>query len=108
MKKTAGSTIVLMLLLALGAGAALHACGNDDKRTRTRCETCDPAQIDPDCVDQCKNFCAPGEDCTARCDRECDRCRAELECRVCTTGCTGTVARCAPADEPIVCEDGTF
>ncbi len=109
MKNTAGSTIVLMLLLALAAAFALHACGSShDKRTRERCEVCDPAEIDRHCVDQCKDFCAPGEDCVARCNRECDRCKAELECRACASGCTGSVSRCAPVDEPLVCEDGTF
>ena len=108
MKKTAGLPTVLALVLALVGGIALHACGQDDKRTRERCETCDPAEIDRHCVDQCKDFCAPGEDCTARCNRECDRCRAELECRTCTSGCTGTVSRCAPVDEPLTCEDGEF
>ena len=110
MQKSAGSTIVLMLLLTLVAALALHACGSSssDRRTRERCEVCDPAQIDPGCVDQCKQFCVPGEDCVARCNRECDRCKAELECHACTSGCTGTVSRCAPVDQPLVCEDGTF
>jgi len=91
------------LALVVIVAAAGHGCGtNHDKRDRERCEQCDPAQIDHECVDQCVRFCVPGDpDCA-------DRCKAELECRQCTTGCTGTVARCAPADEPLVCEDGTF
>jgi hypothetical protein len=98
------------LALVVIVAAAAHGCGSShDKRDRERCERCDPAQIDHNCVDQCVPFCVPGDpDCTDRCNRECDRCKAELECRQCTTGCTGTVARCAPADEPLVCEDGTF
>ena len=109
MKKAAGSSIALAVLLALAAAVALHACGSSsDRRTRERCEVCDPAQINPDCLDQCMQFCAAGEDCATRCDRQCDRCKAELECHACTSGCTGTVSRCAPADQPLVCEDGTF
>ncbi|HEY2389139.1 MAG TPA: hypothetical protein VGK30_19475 [Candidatus Binatia bacterium] len=98
------------LVLAVALAAAGHGCGsNNDKRDRERCEQCDPAQINSDCVDQCVRFCvADDPDCTARCNSECDRCKAELACRQCTSDCTGTVARCAPVDEPLVCEDGTF
>ena len=102
--------LVLAIVLALATAIGLVACGNSDKdeRTHERCDVCDPADIDQDCVRQCREFCAAGEDCTARCDRECDVCKAELECRACTTGCTGAVSRCAPGDAPITCEDGQF
>ncbi len=109
MKQTAtfGTVLALVVTMALAFG---HGCGNNDnKRDRERCETCNVDQIDKDCVDQCLRFCAPGEpDCQGRCDRECDRCKAELECRTCTSNCTGTVARCAPVGEPLTCDDGTF
>jgi len=110
MRKIAGFTRVLVLVLAFASGMGIHACGssNNHKRDRERCESCDPAQIDHDCVTECRKFCAAGEDCDARCNRECDRCKAELECRPCSSGCTGTLARCAPAGEPLTCEDGTF
>ncbi len=108
MKKTTGFTTVLAL--ALVAAIGLHACGNNgrDKRQRERCDACDPAEIDQPCVDQCRQLCAEGEDCTTRCTIECDRCKADLECRPCTTSCTGTVSRCAPVDTPLTCEDGQF
>jgi len=98
------------LALAVVLAAAGHGCGNNDnRRDRERCEQCDPAQIDQECVQQCVRFCVPNDpDCTARCNRQCDRCKSELECRQCTNNCTGTVARCAPVDEPLVCQDGTF
>ena len=109
MKRTAGCTVLLALGVALAVAVGPQGCGSGHhKRDRERCEDCDPTQVDSECVDQCFRFCAPGEDCATRCNRECDRCKAELECHACTSGCTGTVLRCAPADEPLVCEDGTF
>jgi hypothetical protein len=105
MRKSA--VLVTLLVLALGVG--LHACGGDeDRRRHERCDSCQTDQIDVDCLDQCRRFCTATEDCDERCNRECDRCKAELECRVCTSDCTGTVARCAPNDEPITCDDGVF
>ena len=110
MQKRSGWTAILALALALTAAIGVHACGGSgsDKRSRERCESCDPAEIDRDCVTECLRFCTASEDCAARCDRECDRCKAELECRVCTTNCTGTIARCAPVGEPLTCDDGEF
>lgn len=110
MKRTAGIGTLVALAAMLAFTIATHGCGgDDDRRDRERCDVCDPLQVDSDCVHECLRFCAEGEpDCAGRCNRECDRCKAELECRTCTSGCTGTTARCAPADEPLVCEDGTF
>lgn len=105
MRNTAGLAAVLVIVLGVG----LHACGGDTtRRDRERCDTCQTDQVAQDCLNECRRFCTDTEDCDARCDRECDRCKAELECRVCTTDCTGTVARCAPDDEPITCDDGVF
>ena len=101
-------------LLALGIAIALalgsHGCGtSSDKRARQRCASCDPAQIESGCVRACLPFCVPDDpDCIDRCNRECDRCKADLECHACVSDCTGTVARCAPADELLTCEDGVF
>jgi hypothetical protein len=107
MRTPAGIGIGVVIALALVLG--LHACGGDDaRRDRERCEDCLVTQVDPDCLEECRPFCAPGEDCEARCTRQCDRCKAELECRPCTSGCTGTTARCAPVDEPLTCDDGVF
>ena len=105
-----GGIRLLALTLAVTLAVATHGCGTkNDKRDRERCQSCDPAQIDPNCVQQCLPFCAAGDsDCTDRCNRECDRCKADLECRMCTSDCTGSVARCAPVNEPLTCEDGIF
>jgi hypothetical protein len=101
--------LAIAITFALATGIVGCGNGNDNKRTRERCEACDPAQIDHGCVDQCLRFCAPGEeDCAGRCTRECDRCKAELECRACTSDCTGTTARCAPIGETLTCDDGIF
>ena len=99
---------VSLMVLALG-GVVLQSCGgNDDKRTRERCEICD-GHVDEDCRRECRKFCLPTEpDCEGRCTRECDQCKKELSCQVCAGSCTGTVFRCAPVDEVITCEDGTF
>lgn len=111
MKYAAGHTAVIALVLALAAGVGLHACGDNggrDKRQREQCDTCDPAEIDSSCVRECLRFCPAGEDCTDRCNVECDRCKADLACRPCTANCTGTVSRCATGDTPLTCEDGQF
>ncbi len=99
-----------ILALAIALAGATHGCGSSkNTRERERCESCDPAQINTDCVRQCVAFCVAGDpDCTDRCNRECDRCKAELECRACSSDCTGTVARCAPVGEPLTCDDGVF
>ena len=107
----AARAAVVALVLALAAGLALHACGDNGgrtKRQRVQCDSCDPTEIDQDCVRECLRFCPAGQDCTDRCNVECDRCKSELECRPCSADCTGTVARCAPVDAPVTCEDGQF
>ncbi len=110
MTRTTTATTLLALALSCVVAFAVHGCGgSNDNRQRERCETCNPADIDHDCVEQCLRFCAPGEaDCQGRCNRQCDECKSELECRTCATDCTGTTTRCAPVGEPLVCEDGTF
>jgi len=101
---------LVAIALAAALVVAAHGCGtSNDKRDRERCDECDPAQINHACVQQCVAFCVPGDpDCTDRCNTQCDRCKADLACRPCTSDCTGSVARCAPVDEPLTCEDGVF
>jgi hypothetical protein len=105
------SLIALGIALALAFALGTHGCGssNDNTRERQRCDSCHPAQIESGCVRACLAFCAPDDAaCADRCNVQCDRCKADLECHTCTSDCTGTVARCAPVDEPLTCEDGIF
>ncbi len=113
MSKGAGSIGAALLALLLGTAAlGLHACGGGGHdRDRERCETCNPADIDGDCLEECEEFCSDSEtaaECDARCQRQCDQCKDELRCTSCIAGCTGTESRCAPLDETLTCEDGQF
>ena len=109
MVKRLGISTAAVLVLALAIALGLHACGDDsNNRDRTRCEVCDPTDIDGDCVEQCQRFCSATEDCATRCRDDCDQCRAELRCAPCVAQCTGTASRCVRVGEPITCEDGQF
>lgn len=113
MTKGAGCVGAVLLALILGSAAlGLHACGDDgNDRDRERCEVCDPADVDGDCLEECEEFCSDSEsaaDCDARCQRQCDQCKDELRCAPCTAACTGATSRCAPVDETLTCDDGQF
>jgi len=99
-----------LMVAMFGLGAiSLQSCGGDEaERTRERCEVCD-GFVEGDCLRECRRFCLPDEeDCENRCTIECDQCKKDLSCQACASGCTGTTLRCAPVDELIMCEDGTF
>jgi hypothetical protein len=105
------ATFLLLAMLALAA-VGLAACGGDsdpDEERATRlCRLCDP-RPNPGCVRECRRFCVEDEaDCLARCERQCDECRRDLRCTACLGDCTGTATRCAPVDEAVICEDGSY
>jgi hypothetical protein len=102
--------IVLSAVAAvLAAGAGLLACGGGDHaRDDKVCRSCD-AGVDGECYDQCRDFCVPNDpDCATRCAAQCDDCRRDLVCGACVGDCTGSVLRCAPSNETVTCDDGTF
>src|SRR5512147_2354962 len=104
-----GRLLAGCLLAALLAGALLAACGNgdDDRQTRV-CHACDP-DVARGCFNECRELCVPGDpDCDSRCASQCDECRRDLVCLECRGDCTGTLRRCAPQNEVVSCEDGTF
>ena len=102
---------MLVLVAALGLGSmTLHACGsnNNHERNKKLCDVCNPDEIAQDCVDECHRFCAPAEDCDARCRVECDRCRGELACVECTGTCVEPRFRCGRPGEVTTCDNGRF
>ena len=104
------SAIALAATLAV-ASIALQSCGggNGDNRDLERCDVCD-GHVIQDCFHECVKFCLPDDpDCQTRCTRQCDQCKKDLRCVPCNGSCTtNEFFRCAPIDEVITCEDGTF
>ncbi len=106
----AGRRILIACGLAtLLAVAGLSACGSDDDDRDTKvCRECHPP-VDQGCFNECRELCLAGDpDCETRCAAQCDECRRDLVCGSCRAGCTGTAQRCAPTNEAVQCEDGTF
>lgn len=102
--------IVLGAVVAVWlAGAGLFACGGGNHgRDDKVCRSCD-AGVDRECYDECRDFCNAGDpDCNTRCAAQCDDCRRDLVCGACVGDCTGSLLRCAPSNETVICEDGTF
>ena len=111
MRGMAWPGMVALIAVLVGGSMTLHACGstNNDPRDKGVCDACDPNEIDQDCVDQCLQFCPPGEDCEPRCQVECDRCRADLACVACVGGsCAAPQFRCAPPGGATTCDNGQF
>src|SRR3982751_6063746 len=104
------SAVALAMTLAL-ASIALQSCGssNSDNRDQERCDICD-GDVVQDCFSQCVLFCLPDDpDCETRCTRQCDTCKKNLRCVPCNGACTSNeFFRCAPIDEVIACEDGSY
>ena len=105
----AGRRVVIGAVLAvLLAGAGLSACGDDDERQEKVCKSCQP-DVGRQCFNECRDLCLQGDpNCETRCAAQCDECRRDLVCSECRGDCTGTLLRCAPTNETVQCEDGTF
>jgi hypothetical protein len=101
--------LVIGAMLAVVAAAAVAACG--DGHTSRDAKVCDRCEIgaDPDCFRACRDLCLPDDSsCDARCTAQCDDCRRDLVCGACVANCTGTTPRCAPSNETVTCDDGTY
>lgn len=102
-------TVASVAAAIVFATAGLVACGGGSHdRDEKVCRSCD-AGVDRDCYDQCRSFCVAGDpDCDSRCAGQCDDCRRDLVCGTCVGDCTGSLLRCAPTNETVTCEDGTY
>jgi hypothetical protein len=100
--------IGVVLTVVLG-GATFWACGgNDGDRDEKVCRSCE-AGVDRGCFNECRELCVPDDpNCDTRCAGQCDECRRDLVCGACQGDCTGTTLRCAPTNETVQCDDGTF
>jgi hypothetical protein len=100
--------IGVFLMVVLG-GATFWACGgNDGDRDKKVCRSCE-AGVEHDCFNECRELCVPDDpNCDTRCAGQCDECRRDLVCGACQGECTGTTLRCAPTNETVQCDDGTF
>jgi len=98
----------LLVIAALG-GVSLWACGDGGTdRDKKVCHSCE-LNVDDDCFDDCHELCVAGdENCVPRCTAQCDKCRRDLVCSECVGNCTGSTLRCAPTNETVECDDGTF
>jgi hypothetical protein len=100
----------LGVLLAVGlGGATFWACGGGDTdRDEKVCRSCDLG-VDRGCFNECRELCvADDPNGEPRCAAQCDECRRDLVCGACVGNCTSTLLRCAPSNETVECEDGTF
>lgn len=106
---TRGRSVIGLVLALLLAGAGVSACGGGHTdRDEKVCRSC-VAGADHGCFNECRELCAAGDpDCDSRCTAQCDECRRDLVCSVCRAGCSGTTLRCAPQNETVDCDDGTF
>jgi hypothetical protein len=100
------------IVIAIASPFALQSCGGDEPseedRTLEMCDACNP-RVEGDCLRECLRFCLPNEDCETRCEAQCDFCRRDLRCQACSGSCDGgEPLRCAPLDEIIDCDDGSF
>ncbi len=105
-----GRRLVIGMALATALVAAvLSACGGDNTSRDTKvCQTCN-AGLNQGCFDECRRLCLPDDpNCDTRCAAQCDQCRRDLVCGPCRAGCTGTTLRCAPTNETVECDDGTY
>jgi hypothetical protein len=106
----AGRRVVIGVVLALAlGGATFWACGggNSDRDEKV-CKQC-TIGIDRGCFDECQELClADDPNCAPRCAAQCDECRRDLVCGACIGGCTGSSTRCAPSNETVQCDDGTY
>jgi hypothetical protein len=106
----AGRRVVIGLVLAVVlGGTSLSACGDGHTDHDEKvCRSCQ-AGVDHGCFDECRNFCLPDDpNCDTRCAAQCDECRRDLVCSACRENCTGTTLRCAPTNETVACDDGTY
>jgi len=103
-----GVVIGLLVVGALG-GLTLGACGDGGTdRDKNVCASCE-LRVDQDCFDECHELCvADDPNCKPRCTAQCDKCQRDLVCGACVGNCTGSVQRCAPTNETVQCDDGTF
>ncbi len=100
--------VIGMVLVMLLAGVGFSACGDDKARQEKVCDSCQP-DVGRQCFNACRDLCLPDDpDCGTRCAAQCDECRRDLVCSECRGACTGTLSRCAPTNETVQCEDGTF
>lgn len=104
-----GRRVVFGAVLAvLLAGVSLSACGDDGARQEKTCKSCQP-DVGRQCFNACRELCLPDDpNCETRCAAQCDECRRDLVCSECRGDCTDTLSRCAPTNETVQCEDGTF
>lgn len=104
-----GRRVVIGAVLAvLLAGVSLSACGDDGARQEKTCKSCQP-DVGRQCFNACRALCVPDDpNCETRCAAQCDECRRDLVCSECRSDCTDTLSRCAPTNETVQCEDGTF
>jgi hypothetical protein len=105
-----GRRVAIGMGLALVlAGAALVACGGGHTARDTKvCQAC-TVHINQGCFDECQRLCLPDDpNCDTRCAAQCDQCRRDLVCGPCRADCTGTTLRCAPTNETVECDDGTY
>jgi len=109
MGKRTGSAHAIALVAALSLAAFVFvACGDSgNERDKKQCQVCDPL-VHGHCLEECIEFCPAGEDCTSRCEAQCDECKRDLRCVACSVDCTGTHFRCSPPGEVVTCEDGQF
>jgi len=91
------------------AGAVLFACGGGHTARDTKvCQSC-TVSLNQGCFDECRHLCLPDDpNCDTRCAAQCDPCRRDLVCAPCRADCTGTMFRCAPTNETVECDDGTY
>jgi hypothetical protein len=108
--RMAGRRIFLGCLLTAMLGVpTFWACGGGgtDRDTRV-CRSCDP-DVARGCFNECRELCVAGDpNCDDRCSAQCDECRRDLVCSVCRGDCTGSKLRCAPQNETVECDDGTY
>lgn len=104
-----GRVLIRLVLAALLGAATLSACGGSSTDRDTKvCRSCQ-AGVDHGCFDECRRFClADDPNCDTRCAAQCDECRRDLVCSACRENCAGTTLRCAPTNETVDCDDGTY